>query len=128
MPLKPGFGVGVHQDNSVDGSLIYGVEYETSAWSGSPWDSVQDSTVPCAVCEAQLGATFIIPGYSFVFSLRKGTLNLCCLGNDTCPFGFKVEYQGFIMANYYNQYAGEYMCVDKNPVKGTGKPNYNWGR
>ena len=49
-------------------------------------------------------------------------------GNDTCPQGFKSEYEGFIMANFYNQWAGEYICVDKNPVKGTGSINHNNGR
>ena len=62
MPLKPSFGADVHQDNNDNGALIYGVEYETSSWSGSPWDSVRDATVPCAVCEARLGSTFMLSG------------------------------------------------------------------
>ena len=61
-PLKPGFGAGVHRDSGTAGGKIYGVEYETSRWSGSPWDQVRDSIVPCAVCEARLGSAFMVPG------------------------------------------------------------------
>ena len=112
LPLKPNYGKDIHQDESQNGALIYSSEYETGSWSdsASPWNGVHNAPIVCTACEASLGGVVMVPG------------------TDVCPSGFKMEYEGYIMGNHYNQYSGEYLCVDKKPEKGKGTTNRNWGR
>nr|XP_034330215.1 short-chain collagen C4 [Crassostrea gigas] len=79
-------------------AYIYGAEYETSDLSGK-WLKVDDHDVPCAVC--------LVRNKSVVkmFPARK-----------TCDKGWKLEYNGYLMAGHYNHNAGtSYTCVDSDP-------------
>nr|XP_022303121.1 uncharacterized protein LOC111110801 [Crassostrea virginica] len=79
-------------------SIVYGAEYETFGVSGY-MSTLQNHDVPCAVC--------LVRERSIVkmFPARKA-----------CFKGWKVEYQGYLMAGYHGFAAGTmYTCVDSHP-------------
>ncbi|XP_062572252.1 uncharacterized protein LOC134234212 [Saccostrea cucullata] len=79
-------------------AYIFGGEYEANTFTGH-FTSLHDHNVPCAVCLVQKRSVVKM------FPARK-----------TCFKGWKLEYQGYLMAGHHNQQAGStYTCVDKNP-------------
>ncbi|XP_056006026.1 uncharacterized protein LOC125660312 [Ostrea edulis] len=82
---------------------VYGAEYETDI-SPSSLRSVYQHDVPCAVCLVHNRSVLR------VFPARK-----------TCYKGWKLEYDGYLMAGYYGfPAASTYTCVDRNPDTVTG--------
>ena len=43
--------------------------------------------------------------------------NINLLGTNQCPTGWKSEYAGYLMSNYYGSYRGEFVCVDETPER-----------
>ncbi|XP_048744347.2 short-chain collagen C4-like [Ostrea edulis] len=102
LPRDPEWG---RYKDGVDGhkAYVYGAEYQTSS-SLSNLRSLHDHDVPCAVC--------LIHNRSVlrVFPARK-----------TCYKGWKLEYDGYLMAGRHNHAAATtYKCVDKKPDTVTG--------
>ncbi|XP_062599242.1 uncharacterized protein LOC134260716 [Saccostrea cucullata] len=97
LPRDPEWG-NYKSGTSGAGGYIYGAEYETNAFTNH-YAPFLDHDVPCAVCLVQNRS--IVK----VFPARK-----------TCYMGWKLEYQGYLMAGHFNHKAGTtYTCVDKNP-------------
>ncbi|XP_062572292.1 short-chain collagen C4-like [Saccostrea cucullata] len=97
LPRNPEWGL-YKDGNDGHKAYLYGAEYETETFT-SHFTSLHDHDVPCAVC--------LVQNRSIVqmFPARK-----------TCHKGWKLEYQGYLMAGYYRHAAGKtYTCVDKNP-------------
>ena len=80
----------------------YGVEYQV----GGLLNQADDRNMPCAVCEV----------------IGKST-KLMIPSHYVCPDGWRMEYNGFIMAGRYN-HAGSsmYTCIDKavEQISGSG--------
>nr|XP_022292603.1 short-chain collagen C4-like isoform X3 [Crassostrea virginica] len=96
LPKDPQWGV---YKNGVDKwrAFVFGAEYETQTFTGSTV-SLQHHDVPCAVC--------LTRGRSVIkmFPARR-----------TCYSGWKLEYQGYLMAGYHSFPAGtQYTCIDSN--------------
>ena len=72
--------------------------------------AVANSPIPCVACEAVRGAVLHV------------------WGSTLCPSRWTQEYFGYVMANYYTSYKGEYVCVDSNMEKGDGSTNQNQDR
>ena len=81
---------------------VYGVEYQV----GGLLNHADDRNMPCAVCEV----------------IGKST-KLMIPSHNVCPDGWRMEYNGFIMAGRYN-HAGSsmYTCIDKavEQISGSG--------
>ncbi|XP_056006670.1 short-chain collagen C4-like [Ostrea edulis] len=102
LPLDPEWG---QYKDGTDGdkAYVYGAEYETEYGLGN-MRRLHQHDVPCAVC--------LIHNKSVlrVFPARK-----------TCYKGWKLEYDGYLMAGYHNHPAATtYKCVDRNPDTITG--------
>jgi hypothetical protein len=109
LPRDPGFGF-QHYDSDSDTAEIYGSEYETGSAPSAQSRTVSSSPIPCAVCEAVRGSVLQVSG------------------STQCPTGWSREYYGYVMANYYSNYKGEYVCVDVAMEKGDGNYNQNQDR
>ena len=73
-------------------SILYGAEYE------GPIFTSHNYNVPCAVCYT---------------STRSSKLMIPA--KLSCPFSWTEEYEGYLMAEYYNHNRNTvYECVDKN--------------
>lgn len=83
-------------DGNQNGALIYGITYESSGLSPD-FDSVYHRTAPCAVCFSPTDANIMYPG------------------RTDCPKNWKVEYTGYVMAEWYTSYKGNWACVDEKP-------------
>ncbi|XP_052276471.1 uncharacterized protein LOC127875451 isoform X1 [Dreissena polymorpha] len=82
-------------------SNIYGSEYQTHG--ATALSSLADHEVPCAVCFTNATTTIMIPA-------RK-----------TCYSGWKLEYQGFLMAERdIHATNKQYVCVDKDAESAQG--------
>lgn len=97
LPKDPEWGI--YKDGT-DGSkaYIYGGEYETITVPAH-LKTLSQHDVPCAVC--------LVRNRSVVqmFPARK-----------TCYVGWKLEYNGYLMAGYHGYNAGStYTCVDEHP-------------
>ncbi|XP_056006017.1 uncharacterized protein LOC125657659 [Ostrea edulis] len=102
LPRDPEWGR--YKDGS-DGTraFVYGAEYETHD-SLTNLRRLHDHDVPCAVCLVHNRSVLK------VFPARK-----------TCYKGWRLEYEGYLMAGLYNHPAATtYKCVDKNPDIITG--------
>ena len=80
----------------------YGVEYEVSG----QLNHADDRNMPCAVCEVTGKSTMLmIPSHY------------------QCPTGWRMEYNGYIMAGHYgNSGSSMYNCIDKHlqQISGSG--------
>lgn len=89
---------GSFSDINQNGALIYGVEFETSAYGVSALAPLQNYDARCAVC------------------LRENVrVSLMIPGANVCPAGWNLEYAGYLMATHYTQGASEFVCVDAAP-------------
>ena len=82
--------------NNQNGALIYGISYESSGVAPD-FDAVYRRTAPCAVCFSSADANMVYPG------------------RYDCPNDWKVEYKGYLMAEWYTSYKGNWACVDDKP-------------
>ncbi|XP_062602973.1 short-chain collagen C4-like [Saccostrea cucullata] len=79
-------------------AYVFGAEYETDTFI-SQYASYHEHDVPCALC--------LVHDRSVVKTFPA---------RENCYKGWNLEYQGYLMAGYYNHSAGtSYTCVDKNP-------------
>ncbi|KAH3773687.1 short-chain collagen C4-like [Dreissena polymorpha] len=77
-------------------SWMYGAEYETYDVPIPPiFSTLANFDVPCAVCLARRKTSLMIPG------------------RTSCYAGWTKEYQGYLMAEYYNYQGKGYVCMDK---------------
>ena len=83
----------------------YGVEYQV----GGKLNQANERNMPCAVCEViGKSTTLMIPSHY------------------QCPSGWRIEYNGFIMAGRYNHEASSmYNCIDASveQIRGSGGDN-----
>jgi hypothetical protein len=87
-----------YDDGNQNGALIYGLEFETRAYGVAPLQGLQDLEGTCAVCEVPRQQQIMIPG------------------KVSCPTGWTLEYNGYIMATHYTQPGkSEFVCVDAAP-------------
>ncbi|XP_078312769.1 uncharacterized protein LOC144619215 [Crassostrea virginica] len=96
LPSDPEWGI-YRDGKEGNKAYVYGAEYETNTFISMP--DVHDHDVPCAVC--------LVPNRSVVnmFPARK-----------TCYDGWKLEYQGYLMAGYRGYQSGsQYTCIDIDP-------------
>ncbi|XP_056006011.1 uncharacterized protein LOC125657658 isoform X1 [Ostrea edulis] len=102
LPRDPEWG---QYKDGTDGAkaYVFGAEYETSD-SLSSLRKLHQHDVPCAVCLVHNRSVLkVIPA-------RK-----------TCYKGWKLEYDGYLMAGYHGYAAATtYTCVDRNPDTITG--------
>ena len=82
-------------------AYLYGAEYQTGAsFADSPFISVHDHNVPCAVCYTSTRETVVmIPA------------------RQTCPPSWTQEYYGYLMAerSHPAHYRSTFECVDQSP-------------
>ena len=74
---------------------MYGAEYFTYGDSNSHVHGHQGSDMPCAVCHvSNCTAVYMVPA------------------KYTCPSGWTIEFYGYLMAEYHDDYRLQYICVD----------------
>ncbi|CAH1227994.1 Hypp186 [Branchiostoma lanceolatum] len=98
LPTDPQWGT--YQDGvQGDKAFMYGAEYQLDTNYPFGSTSLHDQDVPCAVCYVPTrGSKLMIPA------------------RNTCPTDWTQEYDGYLMAGYYNHPgAKEYVCVDEQP-------------
>ena len=86
-----------YDDGNQNGALIYGTEFETMGYGVAPLAGLQDLDGTCVVCEVPRSSQVMIPG------------------RTSCPTGYTLEYNGYIMANYYQRQRSIFVCVDAAP-------------
>jgi hypothetical protein len=87
-----------YDDGNQNGALIYGTEFETRAYGVAPLQGLQDLDGTCVVCEVPRAAQIMIPG------------------RTSCPTGWTLEYNGYIMSEYYTHVGrSDFICVDAMP-------------
>ena len=91
-----------YSDSDQNGALLYGIAYESSGVSPD-FNNVYHRTAPCAVCYSPSDATLLYPARS------------------DCPADWKIEYTGYLMAEYYSSYKGNWVCVDEKPESRSGQ-------
>ncbi|XP_056006008.1 short-chain collagen C4-like [Ostrea edulis] len=102
LPIDPEWGRYKDGTNGYK-AYVYGAEYQTEN-SLTNLRRLHDHDVPCAVCLVHNRSVLR------VFPARK-----------TCYKGWKLEYDGYLMAGYYNHAAATtYKCMDRNPDTVTG--------
>ena len=87
-----------HDDGNNGGAQLFGAQY---VWNSdvAALKSVNGKRIPCAVC--------MIP--------NKGS-NIMVPGENFCPFEWKIEYWGYLMASRYSSNAkSNWVCIDSQP-------------
>jgi len=86
-------------------TFLYGTEYESNI-------HLHDSqyNAPCAVCYASNKQT------SIMYPART-----------TCPFGWTIEYRGYLMSEHRDNYRSMYICVDESMEVIVGTSGHNTG-
>jgi len=80
-----------------NGAMIYGTEFETTGYGIAPLVGLQNLDGTCAVCEVPRATQVMIPG------------------RTSCPTGWTLEYNGYIMSQHYTHQKSDFLCVDANP-------------
>lgn len=105
-----------HNSQRQSGAYLNGYEYETSGsgLNSQAYQAVHNREIPCVVCEnLHAESTFMQHG------------------SNSCPPDYVMEYSGFLFANRYNSYKGQYVCVDNSPQgysNNRGSLNDNYGQ
>lgn len=90
-------------DGDQNGALLYRAEYRTAGYGVSTLASLNNQDVPCSVCEITAEKVQMIPG------------------RRTCPAGFTLMYEGYLMSYHYTQlHRGEFICLDRAAEPLTG--------
>jgi hypothetical protein len=89
----------MYDDSNQNAALIYGTEYETGAYGVASLTGLQDYDASCVVCEVPRSEELMIPG------------------KTSCPAGWSLEYNGYLMSTHYQQTKGDWTCVDAAPEK-----------
>ena len=101
LPLDPNF-LRIISGSQHYRALMYGAEYET--YSPGYYQGRYQSDIPCAVCHvSKHTSVYMVPA------------------KYTCPTGWIREYYGYLMAEYYQYNAAQYICMDTllKPVPGS---------
>jgi hypothetical protein len=99
----------MYDDAAQNGALIYGTEFETAVYGVASLVPLQNRDPQCVVCEVPRSAQLMIPG------------------RISCPTGWTLEYNGYLMAEYYTHPGrSTFLCVDANP-EATGSSNNDDG-
>ncbi len=78
-------------------NYLHGAEYQAEEPAG-PFYSMFNHNVPCAVCYVPVrAAVLMLPA------------------RLTCPPNWTLEYNGYLMADFYDFYRTTYECMDKDP-------------
>ena len=94
LPLDPNFLTPI-SSGPQHRAYMYGTEYYTYGDSNSHVKGIHLKDVPCAVCHvSNRTAVYMVPA------------------KYTCPTGWTREYHGYLMAEYYDAYRLQYICVD----------------
>ena len=105
LPYSPKYlGYNLHHRG---GTCISPVEYETS--QGPLNRHLHQHNVPCAVCEISRSKLYMFPALT------------------TCPHGWTIEYNGYLMATHSHHPRGEYVCIDRyaTAIHGSGHHTHN---
>ena len=80
-------------------SRLYGVEFETFGTSSTPYKSLLEANLPCAVCHTDIKLSVLTVPAQY-----------------TCPNGWSLEYNGYLMAEaeYSGRQPKSTLCVDKD--------------
>ena len=80
-------------------SRLYGVEFETFGTSSTPFKSLLEANLPCAVCHTDTKLSVLTVPAQY-----------------TCPNGWSMEYNGYLMAEYEHsdRQRMNTLCVDKD--------------
>ena len=89
-------------------SPVVGVEYET--FEDEPLAEVTGENVPCVVC--------YVSRRSFALVVPAST---------TCPEGWTMEYDGYLMSSYTEAYRQSSVCVDEEAGSVCGAEGYGNG-
>ena len=93
LPLDPNFLTPI--SGAQHRAYMYGAEYFTYGDSNSHVHGRQGSDVPCTVCHvSNRTAVYMIPA------------------KYMCPSGWTIEFYGYLMAEYHDDYRLQYICVD----------------
>jgi hypothetical protein len=87
----------VYDDANNDSAFIYGTEYETGAYGVPALRPLQNYDATCVVCEVPRTAELMIPG------------------RTSCPGGWTLEYNGYLMSSHHTQNQSDWSCVDATP-------------
>ena len=98
MSLRADFG-SAHDDTAQSSGRLWGAEYQTSGYGVGDLVEENNRPITCAVCEVSVPDTIMIPA------------------SVDCPSDWIMEYNGYLMANHYSHYKGEYVCVDQKPKR-----------
>ena len=97
MPMDPEVDAVATEPGTQTHSRIWGAEYATPPW---------DQNVPCAVCSVTIGAeVMMVPA------------------RNSCPSGWTMEYDGYLMSEGPNNFRSSFVCVDRSTgiVPGTSQ-------
>ena len=108
LPLDPNFLAPIN--GTQYRAYMYGSEYRTHTDSNSLIHGRNNADVPCAVCHvSNRTAVYMVPA------------------KYTCPSGWTREYYGYLMAEWYDDYRSQFVCVDNALKQVPGKPTYDGG-
>lgn len=91
-----------YDDANQNPAVIFGTEYQTSGY-GVGLDSNHDGDAPCVVCEVPRAAELMVPG------------------RTSCPAGWTLEYNGYLMSHQMDETSSDWACVDA-AAEGRGSP------
>jgi hypothetical protein len=83
-------------DADQNGALLYGTEYRTLGYVAG-LDPAQNFEAECVVCEVPRATQLTIPG------------------RTSCPAGWTLEYNGYLMSHLYTDNGSDWLCVDAAP-------------
>ena len=83
-------------DFDQNGGLLYGTEYRTLGYVAG-LDPVHDYKAECVVCEVPRATQLMIPG------------------RTSCPSGWTLEYNGYLMSHHFTDNASDWLCIDATP-------------
>jgi hypothetical protein len=87
----------VYDDAANDAAFIYGTEFETAGRGVAALAPLQDFDATCVVCEVPRAAQLMIPG------------------RTSCPTGWTMEYNGYLMSSHHTHNKEDWTCVDATP-------------
>ncbi|EDQ84090.1 uncharacterized protein MONBRDRAFT_30605, partial [Monosiga brevicollis MX1] len=86
-----------YNQNAHNGGRVYRAEYQYGEMTDVAYDRLQDRDVPCAMCLRSNPDSFMYPA------------------RNTCPQGYKVDFQGILTSEKHDHNKGAFYCVKQNP-------------
>jgi len=120
MHNTPQVGSGNVPGYQANSGYLYGVEYEFNAgytnnapfsYANNAGGDLQNNDAPCVVC---LNPT--------------ATAQIMVPNRGDCPSGMNLEYNGYLVTEWYGWHRSEYVCLDTTPeVRPGGQANDDGG-